>query len=83
MAIDAKVIKMTNQDSTSHAALPEMPPPDFSHYDENGVDLSLLRWMLSLTPLERLDVMEQHAADTLELLEYGRQHREKKAQRNR
>jgi hypothetical protein len=26
----------------------------------DGVDLTLIRWMLSLTPAERLDVLQQH-----------------------
>jgi hypothetical protein len=33
------------------------PPPDYS---EDGVDLSLIRWMLSLTPAERLEFLEDH-----------------------
>jgi hypothetical protein len=28
--------------------------PTLPDYDESGVDLSLIRWMLSLTPAERL-----------------------------
>jgi hypothetical protein len=36
----------------------ELPPqPDYS---EDGVDLSLIRWMLSLTPAERLEVLQRH-----------------------
>ena len=27
-------------------------------YSEDGVDLTLIRWMLSLTPTERLDVLQ-------------------------
>jgi hypothetical protein len=27
-------------------------------YDEAGVDLTLIRWMLSMTPQERLQVLE-------------------------
>jgi hypothetical protein len=50
--------------------------PYYGEYDENGVDLSLLRWMLRLSPLERLQVMERAARDTLILNEYGRRHRE-------
>jgi hypothetical protein len=30
------------------------PAPDYS---EDGVDLSLIRWMISLTPAERLDFL--------------------------
>src|SRR5262249_8631269 len=29
-------------------------------YSEDGVDLTLIRWMLSLTPGERLRVLQQH-----------------------
>lgn len=39
---------------------PETPAEerDNSPYDENGVDLSLVRWMLSLSPTERLAVVQ-------------------------
>src|SRR5262245_30957681 len=36
-------------------SLPGRRPP----YGEDGVDLTLIRWMLSLTPAERLDVLQQ------------------------
>jgi hypothetical protein len=29
-----------------------------SAYDEDGVDVSLVRWMLSLTPTERLQALQ-------------------------
>ena len=29
-------------------------------YSEDGVDLTLIRWMLSLTPAERLEVLQSH-----------------------
>jgi len=29
-------------------------------YSEDGVDLTLVRWMLSLTPIERLNVLQQN-----------------------
>lgn len=48
----------------------------YGEYDSNGVDLSLIRYMLRKTPLERLILMEQHARDTQVLFEYGRRHRE-------
>jgi len=50
----------------------------YGEYDENGVDVSLIRYMLGRTPLERLILMEQHARDTQVLFEYGRRHRETK-----
>jgi hypothetical protein len=30
-----------------------------SPYSESGVDLTLIRWMLSLTPAERLQILQQ------------------------
>jgi hypothetical protein len=57
--------------------------PFYGEYDENGVDLSLLRWMLGLSPLERLQVMERAARDTQILNEYGRRHREASSAANR
>jgi hypothetical protein len=33
----------------------ESPIPSSSFYDANGVDRSVVRWMLGLTPTERLD----------------------------
>ena len=40
-----------------------------STHSEDGVDLTLIRWMLSLTPAERLDVLQQHARAILKLRE--------------
>lgn len=57
---------------TPDRAQPEVPL--FGPYDANGVDLSLLKYTLSLSPLERLVRMEQAARDTRLLNEYGRQH---------
>jgi hypothetical protein len=38
-------------------------------YSEDGVDLTLIHWMLSLTPAERLDLLEDHVNDVIELRE--------------
>ncbi len=43
--------------------MPEPPEPpaeerDNDPYDENGVDRSLVRWMLGLSPTERLEVVQ-------------------------
>jgi hypothetical protein len=40
------------------------PLPDYS---DDGVDLSLIRWMLSLTPAERLEFVDDHAAGIEEI----------------
>ena len=42
------------------------PLPDYS---EDGVDLSLIRWSLSLTPLERLNFLEDRINDILAIRE--------------
>ncbi len=34
-------------------------------YSDDGVDLTLIRWMLSLTPGERLQYLENHVNDVL------------------
>ncbi|MHC4179661.1 MAG: hypothetical protein ACYSWU_19285 [Planctomycetota bacterium] len=52
-------------------------------YDDSGVDLSLIRSMLALSPLERLKLMERNARQTRVLNEYGRQHRQARADSSR
>jgi len=39
-------------------------------YSEDGVDLTLVRWMLSLTPAERLTFHERHINEILAIWEY-------------
>jgi hypothetical protein len=53
-------------------------PPWFAYgdQDENGIDLSLIRENLKLTPLERARRGDAHRIGALQLLEYGRLHRE-------
>lgn len=46
----------------SDVGLNKAPLPEYS---DDGVDLSLIRWMLSLSPDERLDVLEGHLNDIL------------------
>ncbi|HUK17089.1 MAG TPA: hypothetical protein VLW65_11780 [Bryobacteraceae bacterium] len=46
---------------------PEEAPQ--AEYSEDGVDLSLLRRMLSLTPAERLQILEEHVTDILTIRE--------------
>ena len=40
-----------------------------SDYSPDGADLTLIRWMLSLTPLERLRFLEERTNDILEIRE--------------
>jgi hypothetical protein len=44
----------------------EPPAPDYS---EDGVDLSLIRWFLSLTPAERLQFAQRHVNGVLAIRE--------------
>jgi hypothetical protein len=49
-----------------------MAPPDpsgLTDYSPDGVDLTLIRWMLSLTPAERLEFLEQHVNDIISIRE--------------
>jgi hypothetical protein len=49
-------------------ASPDVPPHrDTQACGEDGVDLTLIRWMLSLTPTQRLDVLQQHVRAILKL----------------
>ncbi len=36
-------------------------------YSPDGVDLTLIRWMLSLTPAERIEYLEQYVNDILSI----------------
>jgi len=36
-------------------------------YSDNGVDLTLIRWMLSLTPTERLQMLQQSVQSLMRL----------------
>jgi hypothetical protein len=38
-------------------------------YSPDGVDLTLIRWMLSLTPAERLEYLEDRINDILAIRE--------------
>lgn len=44
----------------------EAPLPEYS---EDGVDLTLIRWMLSLTPAERLQFLQDRISDILTIRE--------------
>ena len=44
-------------------------PPDERAYAEDGVDLTMIRWMLSLSPAERLGVLQAAVNGILEIRE--------------
>ena len=45
----------------------ELSTKDEEPYSEDGVDLTLIRWMLSLTPAERLQVLQRNVWSILRL----------------
>jgi hypothetical protein len=45
--------------------------PALTDYSPDGVDLTLIRWMLSLTPAERLEFLEQHVNAILAIREFN------------
>ena len=51
-------------------------PHSYGEQDENGIDLSLIRENLELTPLERIRRGDAGRRQALFLLECGRRHRE-------
>lgn len=61
-------------DAGGPAATPAQPEPWLGH-DEQGVDLTLLRMMLDLAPIDRLRCMERHARDVQALMMHGQRHR--------
>jgi|tagenome__1003787_1003787.scaffolds.fasta_scaffold8843301_1 hypothetical protein len=55
----------------------------YGEQDENGVDLSLIRENLKLSPKDRLLRGDRARRSALRLLEYGRRQRESAAKRKR
>jgi hypothetical protein len=43
-------------------------------YSDDGVDLTLIRWMLSLTPAERLRFLEERINDIQRIRELNAKH---------
>ena len=46
-----------------------LEPAPAAEYSEDGVDLSLIRWMLSLSPAERLRFLEERLNEILAIRE--------------
>lgn len=63
---------------TDECAKPEryFGPDYYGKQDQNGIDLSLIRENLKLTPLERIRKADAARRQALRLMEYGRRHRE-------
>ena len=58
-------------------------PHWYGEQDENGIDLSIIRENLKLTPLQRVRRADRARRQTLKLNEYGRKHREELIRGNR
>ena len=43
------------------------PAPERTHSDDGMHDLTLIRWMLSMSPLERLETLQQNIRSLTEL----------------
>jgi hypothetical protein len=70
-------------DSVSDYLSKLQDPRYYGEYSESGVDIGLIKYMLSLTPYERVRRMEQHARDCQTLREYGQRSRQAKARHRR
>jgi hypothetical protein len=44
-------------------------PDGLTDYSPDGVDLTLIRWTLSLTPAERIEFLEQRVNDIVAIRE--------------
>lgn len=69
---------------TVHRASPQDEKAKANPYpeqDAEGVDLSLIRENLRLSPLERIRRADQARRDALRVQEIGRQHRERQIKR--
>jgi len=45
----------------------ERPAPELPAYSDDGVDLTLIRWMLYMTPAERLETLQYFANCVLKI----------------
>jgi hypothetical protein len=62
---------------TAEEYLKKMQDPHwYGEQDENGVDLSLIRSILELTPTQRIRRSDLARRDALRLREYGKLHRQ-------
>jgi hypothetical protein len=75
------MILMRNGETTLPDELRD--PTYYGEQDENGVDLSLIRANLKLTPTQRARQAERAARDTQRLMENARRNRQKSARTDR
>jgi hypothetical protein len=58
---------MADEQASEEKADQAKPDPPLPTHSEDGVDLTLIRWMLSLTPGQRLQVLEDHVESFLSI----------------
>ncbi|HVN77868.1 MAG TPA: hypothetical protein VMW38_02625 [Terriglobia bacterium] len=58
---------MREDESQGGSELPSPLIEEQPTYSEDGVDLTLIRWMLSLTPAERLQTLQENVRSIMEL----------------
>jgi len=59
------------KETDSHTSSSEKQPPmknETPAYSIDGVDLTLIRWMLSITPAERLQILQQNVQSLSRLI---------------
>jgi hypothetical protein len=59
----------TTNSSRQAAGRPRPPREKHPTHSEDGVDLTLIRWMLRLTPAERLQVLQRNIRSIIKLRE--------------
>lgn len=55
------------QDNADATVVLSACPTDLPTHSEDGVDLTLIRWMLSLTPAQRLQTLQNNVLAILKL----------------
>jgi hypothetical protein len=62
-----------NVSGKADSALP-ISSADLPTHSDDGVDLTVIRWMLTLTPAERLQVLQSHVNSILSIRNANERH---------
>jgi len=65
MSLNRRCADKVGDPTCRHA--PEPVLPDEPVYSEDGVDLTVIRWMLSMTPQQRLETLQNHVRTILRI----------------
>jgi len=69
------LLREYNKDMDRKGAQKTSQARSYGEQDENGVDLSLIRELLQLAPVDRLRRMDRATTDALRLRKYAREQR--------